>query len=176
MKFSRIWAMPSADTFSIPPIRELLRWRLKDCAVVVDPFARNSRFGTLTNDLNPETEATHHLDALDFLSGLVAEGVRADAMLFDPPYSSRQIAEVYQGIGREVKMYDTQRGPMHEAAKKLIDRCLKVGGIVVCCGWNSQGMGAVNKYDLEELLLVPHGAEHNDTIVTIERKMQGQLL
>lgn len=168
--------MPSADTFSIGPINRLLKWYLKDCAVVVDPFARNSRFGTITNDLNPETEATYHMDAEEFGKKLVSEGVVADAVLFDPPYSSRQIAEVYQGVGRQVTMYDTQRGPMHHAVKSSLDKILKVGGVAICFGWNSGGFGSDRLYELEEILLVPHGAEHNDTIVTVERKIQGQLL
>ena len=133
-------------------------------------FARNSRFGTLTNDLNPETEATHHLDALEFLSGLVAESVQADAVLFDPPYSPRQVMECYQGIGRTMTQADGQ-GTWY-AEKSAIDRLLQPGGIVICCGWNSQGMGGINKFALDELLLVAHGSSHNDTIVTVERKMQ----
>jgi len=162
--------MPSADTFSIPPIRELVKWRLKDCAVIVDPFARNSRFGTLTNDLNPETAATHHMDAIEFLTGLVAEGVQADAVLFDPPYSNGQIIEMYQKIGRAFTGDDDlNRLGKH---KDLMDRVLKTGGIAICCGWNSMGMGVERRYSLEEILLVPHGRVHNDTIVTVERKMQ----
>lgn len=172
VKFSRVWAMPSADTFSIPPIRELVRWQLRECRVIVDPFARNSHFGTITNDLSPETEASSHLDATEFLAGLVSEGVQADAVLFDPPYSPRQIMECYQGIGRQMMQTDAHHSKAWSVQKKLIDQMVKVGGIVICCGWNSQGMGKVNQYDLEELLLVPHGSGHNDTIVTVERKVQ----
>ncbi len=164
MKFNRIWAMPSADTFSIPPIRELLRWRLKDCSVVVDPFARKRRFGTLTNDLNPETEATHHLDALEFLSGLVAEGVQADAVLFDPPYSLTQVSRSYQDIGLKFKGDENPTGGF-PLCKTAISRIVRPGGIAVCCGWNSVGIGAKHLFDLDELLLICHGGNHNDTIV-----------
>lgn len=173
---SRIWAMPNSETFSIPPIRSLLKHWLRDAKVIVDPFACNNHFGTITNDLNPQTEAEHHLDATEFLAGLVAEGVKADAVLFDPPYSPRQIMECYQGIGRKMSQTDAHHSEAWHQQKTLIDQLLKTSGIVICCGWNSQGMGGLRNYHLEEILLVAHGAAHNDTIVVVERKMQGSLL
>ena len=175
MIIRRTWAMPNAETFLIPPISEMLAWRLRECAVVIDPFARNNRFGTITNDLNPETSATHHLDAIEFLDRLIAEKVRADAVLFDPPYSPRQISEIYQNVGRGVTMKDTQMGPMYHAVRDLLARLLKVNGIAVSCGWNSAGFGSGRLFDIEEILLVAHGGMHNDTIVTVERKMQDDL-
>lgn len=33
------------------------------------------------------------------------------------------------------------------------------------------GFGLKRGYELLEVLLVPHGAAHNDTIVTVERKI-----
>lgn len=39
------------------------------------------------------------------------------------------------------------------------------------CGWNSAGFGKVRGYVFEEILLVAHGGAHNDTIVTVERRM-----
>ena len=170
MKFSREWAMPSAETFSIAPIERLLRWYLKDCKVIVDPFARNSRFGTLRNDLSPDTEAEHHLDAIEFCERLVSTGVRADAVLFDPPYSAHQIVTTYQGVGEK-----EQNGHQARILKDLLDRMLRDGGLALCFGWNSNGFGADRLYALDELLLVAHGGGHNDTIVTVERKMQGDL-
>lgn len=54
--------------------------------------------------------------------------------------------------------------------KDELDRILKPGGIAICCGWNSLGFGLKRKYEMLEILLVPHGGAHNDTIVTVERK------
>ena len=51
-RISRVWAMPSPDTFSIPPISDLLDRYLLGCLRVVDPFARESKRGQLTNDLD----------------------------------------------------------------------------------------------------------------------------
>lgn len=36
--------------------------------------------------------------------------------------------------------------------------------------WNSGGFGKNLGFEMIEILLVPHGGHHNDTIVTVERK------
>lgn len=56
MKWSREFAMGNSETFSLAPVAKLLdRW-LGEEMVIVDPFARNSDRGTITNDLNPTTD------------------------------------------------------------------------------------------------------------------------
>ena len=60
------------------------RW-LDGRSVIVDPFARNCSRGTITNDLDPETQATHHSDAVEFLDMLIEDGIEADAVILDPP-------------------------------------------------------------------------------------------
>lgn len=167
IQFMREFAMPNHETFSLPPVSRLLdRW-LQGAGVVVDPFARNSKRGTVTNDLNPQTEALYHLPAEEFLAGL---DIRADVALFDPPYSPRQISECYQSVGRKVTTQDTQNGRLNRIVKDELHRLLKPGGIAICCGWNSMGLGLARGYEMLEILLVTHGGPHNDTIVTVERK------
>lgn len=163
--------MPSPNTFSIKPIKELLDRYLSDDLVVVDPFARDSSRACLTNDLNPETKADHHMDAVEFLCMLADEEYKVDVVLLDPPYSPRQIAECYKGVGRSVGMKETQNARLYKSCKDAMDRMVVVGGLVICCGWNSGGMGSGRKYKLLEILLVNHGGGHNDTIVTVERKL-----
>jgi len=165
----RAWAMPSANTFSIAPIYELLRRHMVGCAVIVDPFARNSRITTVRNDLNPNTSAEHHEDAIVFLGGQPTGC--ADAVLFDPPYSPRQIAEAYQSIGRSVGMSDTQNAALYAQARAELHRILRPGGVAITCGWNSTGMGKMLGYERIETLLVCHSGAHNDTIVVVERKL-----
>lgn len=169
--FSRVFAMPNADTFMLPPVSNLLdRW-LSPCdnPVIVDPFARNSKRGTVTNDLNPETQAIYHMLAEDFVEQIQVE---ADVVLFDPPYSPRQISEVYQSIGLKAGTKDTQNARLYKRVKDGLDRILKPSGIAICCGWNSMGFGLTRGYTLLEILLVTHGGAHNDTIVTVEQKSQ----
>jgi hypothetical protein len=170
LKIRRAWAMPSGETFSIAPIAALVRRWLAGCQVIVDPFARNSPFGTITNDLNPETSAQHHMEATAFLDMLIDQGVYADAGIMDPPYSPRQIRDCYQGIGRTVTQADTQHAKLVADAKDRLARLIKHGGIAITCGWNSGGMGVNRGFEMIELLTVCHGGSHNDTIVVVERK------
>jgi hypothetical protein len=165
--FTREFAMPNAATFLLPPVKRMLDRYLDGKNIVVDPFARNSKRGTVTNDLNPQTDADYHVDANEFLGKL---DVQADAVLFDQPYSPRQISECYQQIGRKCGMHDTQSS-FYTKIKDGLDRVLKPTGIAICFGWNSMGLGINRGYEMLEVLLVPHGGAHNDTIVTVEQKI-----
>jgi hypothetical protein len=168
-KMSRAWAMPSAHTFTIKPISEFVHRWLAGLNEVVDPFAGESSPGKYTNDLNPSKPTTHHLEAVDFLALLASNGITAEAVLLDPPYSPRQITECYRGFGRKATTEDTNKThwkPERDAADKILRR----GGVVLSFGWNSSGMGIKRGYSLEEVLLVCHGGGHNDTICLAERK------
>lgn len=167
-KMSRVWAMPSADTLTIKPIRELVKKYLHNAKVIVDPFARNCNLGTITNDMSVDTLAQYHLPANEFLEMLVKDGVQADGVIFDPPYSLRQVKEVYQSVGLETMPFEATHGWKRE--REAIAELTKVGGYVLSCGWNSQGMGMKRGFDLVEVMLVAHGKDHNDTICTVERK------
>lgn len=165
--YSRAWCMPSADTFSMPPALDFCARYLHGADVVIDPFARNSRLGTLRNDLNPATAAEYHLPAADFVRGL---DVVADAAIFDPPYSPRQIAECYAAAGLTPGMVDTQSAGMKAEVRDLLAARLRPGGIALSFGWNSVGFGAGRGFELVEVLLLCHGGDHNDTICIAERK------
>ena len=173
--FGRLFAMPNSETFLMLPVSELLRRYIPSVhsLVVVDPFARNARWGTITNDLNHSTTAMYHLPAEEFVQNTVADG-GADVVLFDPPYSPRQIAECYQQIGRECSTQETQNGRLYKIVKDGLDRMLRPGGVAISCGWNSLGFGLNRGYEMIEILLVTHGGAHNDTIVTVERKVKRQ--
>ena len=54
--------------------------------------------------------------------------------------------------------------------KKQISRIVKIGGKVICFGWNSGGIGHSYGFEMTRGLLVPHGGWHNDTICTVEVK------
>jgi hypothetical protein len=169
IEFSRKFAMGNPETFSLAPVSMLLdRW-LSDAKVIIDPFARNSSRGTVTNDLNPDTIAQFHEPAEEFVANYIQDAT-ADAVLFDPPYSPRQIKECYQSIGHKCSAENTQNARFYKRVKDGLDRMLRPRGIAICCGWNSMGFGLARGYELLEVLLVPHGAAHNDTIVTVERK------
>ncbi len=168
----RVWAMPDSETFNIPPIRTLVKSYLYKSKVSVDPFARNKRWATYTNDLNPETAAESHLEAAEFLRGLVDSGIKSDFVIFDPPYSLEQCKRSYENVGRVVTMRDTQIWGRWTEHKALIRQLATPGAIAISCGWNSIGMELQNGFELAEMLVVCHGGSHNDTIVTVERKIE----
>jgi hypothetical protein len=170
MTLSRVWAMPSPHTFSIPPIAALLdRW-LVGYDVIVDPFARCSARATVRNDLDPQMPTAYHLEAGAFCTQIYEEGCRAGAVLFDPPYSPRQIAECYKRVGLKVGTEETQNARLYKRVRDGLDRVLLPEGLAISCGWNSSGFGKERGYVLQEILLVAHGGAHNDTIVVVERK------
>ena len=170
VEMRRVWAMPSSDTFDCQPIGEFVQRYLSPAAISIDPFARNKRWATYTNDLNPETAAEHHLDALDFLAMLRERGVVADLAIVDPPYSYRQMQECYSGVGRAITGRESQRfyGDLRDALMPL----LAPRATVLSFGWNSIGMGKGRGFEMAELLLVCHGRAHNDTICIAERRAQ----
>jgi hypothetical protein len=174
MNITRKWAMPSADTFDVPPIGEFVKSYLRKSKVSIDPFARNKRWATYTNDLNPDTAAEYHMDAADFLEMLVTKGVKVDLIIFDPPYSPRQIKECYDGIGIKMQQNEAMRGEVFSRYKRHTDNLLEPGGVVLWCGWNSNGMGKKYNYAILEILLVAHGSDHNDTICMAEWKLAHQ--
>jgi hypothetical protein len=166
--FNRVWAMPSADTFSVAPIGAFVRRWLR--GVSVDPFARNNQWATYTNDINPNTAAAYHMDAVDFLVMLGEQGVVADVVLFDPPYSPRQVAECYAEAGLTPTMADTQTARFKKEVRTAIRAICRPGSVVLSFGWNTVGMGPL--YRTEETLLVCHGGDHNDTICIAERMVE----
>jgi hypothetical protein len=168
--FNRAWAMPSADTFSIPPIKEFVERWLDGAAVVVDPFARNCRYGTIRNDLNPDTDAEYHMEAVDFCRVLAVRGVVADAVIFDPQYSPTQMKTVYQSVGLDKGSRTGQNARLYKEVRDELDAILAPSGIALSFGWNSVGFGKGRGYELLEQLNVCHGGAHNDTICIAERR------
>lgn len=163
--------MPSKNTFSIKPIRDFVEKEIKSCkGTIIDPFANNGVFNhliTYTNDIDPYMDTTHHMDALEFLKSFESGSV--NLVLFDPPYSPRQVSECYKNLNLTVNMQTTQSS-FWGKIKKEISRVVSEKGVVVTCGWNSGGVGRSNGFEIEEILMVPHGGWHNDTIVTKEVK------
>ena len=175
MEINRVWAMPNKSTFTIKPIHELIERcidkTLNDNRTVrmIDPFCYRSPFAEIciTNDIDKDVEASYHMDAIDFLKTFDDKSV--DLVLYDPPYSSRQVSECYKKAGIKVNMETTQ-GSYWSKLKVEIERICNPGACVVACGWNSNGIGKKYGFTMNEILLVPHGGAHYDTIVTVETR------
>ena len=176
MNIERIWAMPNSKTFRIKPIKELIQNELVE-GIVIDPFANDFSIKSvmgekqkfITNDLDISYETDYHMDALKFFNEFESNSI--DMILYDPPYSPRQVSECYKSLGETVNMKTTQSSYWGNQ-KKEIARILKVGGKVITFGWNSGGIGKTNGFEINKILLVPHGGWHNDTICTVETKLK----
>ena len=103
---TKTWAMPNSNTFSIKPIKQIIERYISIKAMekhsadlcIVDPFANSNTFGTIRNDIDPQYDTQYHMDATDFLKQLETES--ADIILYDPPYSTRQLSECYTRMTR----------------------------------------------------------------------------
>jgi hypothetical protein len=164
MRIERIWAMPNKWTFNIKPIAELIKEEINGGSWC-DPFAGRNSPAQLTNDINPEMPTMFHLPALDFLK--VLENDSFDGVLYDPPYSPRQVKECYDIVG--IKGWDG-RATFWSRTLDEVARIIKPKGKLICCGWTSMGGCMSRGFEMKRILLVPHGGRHNDTIVTVEIK------
>lgn len=177
MIITREWSMPNSRTFKIKPIKNIIeryQEELVSNSLVLDPFSNQNividreRLNLITNDIDPQYETDYSLDALDFLKIFSDESV--DLVLYDPPYSPRQVSEVYKKLDMSVNMQTTQASYWGNQ-KKEISRIVKKGGYVLTFGWNSGGIGKTKGFEIVEILMVAHGGWHNDTIVTVEKKI-----
>lgn len=142
----------------------------KDGEVWADPFAGIYSPATLRNDIEDGRNATHQMDALDFLKSLDDESV--DGVLFDPPYSVEQCLRKYTP-----KFKGTAgRAEYWAKCKDEIARIVKKGGVCISFCWDTCGMGQKRKFDVEEVDIICHGACHNDTLITVDRKRGGHSL
>ena len=139
--------MPNHRTFQIKPIKEFidknLGWNF------IDPFPF------------PYKE-----DALEYLKTIKDSSV--ENLVFDPPYSQRQLLEMYESSG--LAFNHPINNSYWSLCKKEIGRVIKKNGKVISFGWNSGGIGQKHGFKILKILLVPHGSQHNDTIVTLEAK------
>lgn len=167
MEIRKEWCMPNSKTFRVKPIGEFVERYVKDGLVVIDPFANDSKYGTITNDMNPEFDTDYHMDALEFLKMLPDNS--ADVVLYDPPYSLRQVSECYKSVGKEVTTETTQSSWRSKHLDEIA-RITKPNGACLSFGWNSNGVGKKRGFEQVEILLVAHGGSHNDTICVAEVK------
>tara|TARA_R100000664_G_C2756460_1_gene144351 strand:- start:1023 stop:1580 length:558 start_codon:yes stop_codon:yes gene_type:complete len=162
---SRAWCMPNKQTFQMKPIKQLINRYIENHYITVNPFANNSKIG-ITNDLNPVYSTDHNLCASIFLE--MFDPGTVDCVLFDPPYSLRQLKECYDNCGHAITHHDTKH--FYSDIKDQIASQLKIGGICLSFGWNSTGIGKNRGLKIIEVLLVCHGGNHHDTICVVEKK------
>jgi len=152
MMIKRVWAMPNHRTFDIKPIKEFIKENIG--SNYVDPFPY------------PFKE-----DAIKYLKKIQTNSKLS--LVFDPPYSQRQLKEMYHSNG--LSLNHLINNSYWSNCKKEIARIIKPNGKVISFGWNSGGIGKKNGFKIEKILLVNHGSQHNDTICTLEVKATSEL-
>lgn len=163
MDISRKWVMPSKWTFSMKPVQELFE-RYCVGKGYADPFAGLNSPAEFRNDIEGRGNE-FSLDALEFLKS--REDCSLQGVLFDPPYSVEQCLRKYTP-----KFKGTAgRAEYWARCKDEIARIVQKDGLVFSFCWDSTGVGKKRGFEIIEIMLLCHGACHNDTIITIERKL-----
>lgn len=134
---------------------------------VADPFARNCTVGTRTNDIDPDTTAQDHMDALLWLES--QPDIYFDAVIFDPPFSKTQAERKYES--GHVNVYTDPK--YIKDCFSEIARILKPGGRVLKLGYNSTRHNPL--LDLKKGWCVCFGGCRNDVIMTLWQKNQYDL-
>jgi DNA modification methylase len=140
--------MPSHKTFTIKPFKNLIAAELG--SNYVDPFPY------------PFVK-----DAIDYLKTIPDNSV--DHLVFDPPYSQRQLKEKYHSAG--LSFNHPMNNSYWSNCRKEISRIVKSTGKVISFGWNTNGIGIKHGFKITKVVLVAHGSQHNDTIATVEVKI-----
>ncbi len=139
--------MPSHQTFSIKPFRDLIEKELG--SEYIDPFPYPFK-----------------QDAVEYLKRIPSK--LAERCVFDPPYSQRQLKEMYNDAG--LSFNHPMNSGYWAVCKKEIGRMMRPGGKVISFGWNTNGIGKKHGFEIIRIVLVAHGSQHNDTIATVEKK------
>lgn len=168
MIINRKWHMPSHSTFSIKPIMKLINKYYNADMLCLNPFAFTSNIG-ITNDVNPNLDTDYNLDATEFLSLWSDESV--DMVLYDPPYTPSQLKEHYDEYPESKALYYTSKQNYWSNQKNIISNIVKPNGYVISFGYDTNGIGKKRGFEIIEILLVAHGGGHNDTLCTVERKI-----
>ena len=119
--------------------------------------------------------ATYNLEANDFGEEMERQGKLFDLVLFDPPYSLRQLKEQYEGIGQKLELWQTKS--MWGRCKNALGNCVAPGGYVISFGWHSSGFGRKRGFEIQEVHVMGQGGHEDryDLIVTIEKKIANDL-
>ena len=167
MIITRKFAFPSAWTFTIKPITKLIGRYVGDGIGWIDPFAGENSPAEITNDLNPERPTKYHMEAVDFVNTL---NDKYKGILFDPPYSYRQVSEMYDGIGLKASQKDTSCQFYNRVIVAAAEK-IELGGYAISFGWNTKGFSKKHGFEIIEILIVNHGDFRNDTLCVVEKKV-----
>lgn len=172
VRLTRVKAQKTtADTHRMPSFERLFgkyRSLVKEDEVLIDPFARNCPWAhPYTNDLNPDTDAQDHMDAMQWLRVMEAvrltQGLKIGMAILDPPFSDRQAGEIYGSPN----LYASDSAKLTKIFN-MAGNLVEPGGYIVKAGYNTNPFHPC--FDLVEVKMVYHGGTCNDTVFSVWRK------
>jgi len=152
---------------------------LKRVIKICDPFAREGFVGKLpnciSNDLNPEYDTDYNLEFQQFARVMHMKQVAFDLVVFDPPYSLRQLKDCYDGIGKDLKLWQTNN--MWGVGKNFLSHHMPVGSIVISLGWTTAGFGRKRGFEKKAVHVFEQSAREDrySVFVVVEQKVQHKL-
>ena len=156
---------------------------MQQMPLICDPFARDSYLkenpNIITNDLNPDFECDYNMECNDFAEMLMDTFLNTsfeiDLLVFDPPYSLRQLKDHYDAIGKNLELWQTQN--QWGRAKNAYAELMPVGSYAICLGWHSHGMGRKRGFDKVAVHYFEQAGHFDryDLCVTVEQKTQATL-
>lgn len=140
-----------------PPVLEFASAKPSADLLAVPPIAELLRLFVGKGDgwahpaggRNSPAQHRHHGEAADFLDRFADETLQGVILDQTSNADSWKVKDV--------------------AAKKIVP-----GGLAICCGWNSNGLGKKRGFELIHVLDARHGGDHADIIVTVEIKVPYQ--
>ncbi|MGE5862390.1 MAG: hypothetical protein ACM31H_01345 [Nitrososphaerales archaeon] len=162
MIFNHIKCPLHRYTFQVEKIR---KWVEQYCVgKVLNLFAGMTYLAVdeTRNDIDPAMQAEYHMDAVDFLRMVKAQGGRYHTVILDPPYAYRKSMELYNG----------HKNSRFKIVKDIIPDILHKNGKVITLGYHSVSMGKQRGFEIESIALFSHGGAIHDTIGTVEIKIK----
>lgn len=139
-------------------------------AFAIDPFARNCDWAyPWNNDINPDMNANHALDAELFLESAAVLGEKFSIGLLDPPFSDPAAMRTY---GTEGNLYVSDSAKMTRIQFQL-GELIRDGGYIIKMGYNSNPPHP--SFDLVELSIVACGGSINDVLISVWQMNQKTL-
>lgn len=149
IKMSRVFAMPNKQPYKIPFVKKLFKKYVNGIRLDLFPYP-------------------YQKDALENIQSYRNDSL--DCITLDPPYSNYQLKKEYSNKG--LAMIKINRVYFNKLFKE-IRRTIKPGGFLVSFGWNSK---RTSGFEFREIILLNHGSLHNDTIITVQQKINHSLL
>jgi hypothetical protein len=137
--------------------------RLNGCIETSNDLAYEAK---LKSGQRLKIETTFHMDALDCVRMLIAQGKKYQRVVLDPPYSIRKSMEMY-------------KGNLNSRFKQICDLLpliLEPDGRVITFGYHSIVMGEERGFRVVEICLISHGGAMRSTIAAVEGKLEGDTI